>query len=1112
MQRVRRAVVTALALVLALGLTSGPAARGLFAPGAVAAADVAWPPSTLVVAELQTGGTSASDEFVEFANQGTGPVDLIGLEVVYATSSGSTVTRKATWTSSSILAPGRRVLVANSAGAFAGIGDAPYSGGFAATGGALALRVVGGDVIDAIGWGDATNTFVEGTVAPAPPAGSSLERRPGGALGNGIDTNDNAADWIVSSTPNPQGLASPPVPDPGPSPTPAPTLTPDPTTEPSPTTTPTSEPTPTAEPTPSIVPIATARSMPDGALITVAGVLTTGLGQLEAGRTAFIQDDSGGIALYLEASVVAPLPAGTAVIVVGTVDDRFAQRTLRAAEGDIRSTGTPGLPPATSISTGSAGEADEGRRLHVTGSLVAGPDILADGTAVTVDDGTGPLRVIITPDALAGRELGDGSQVIASGPLGQRDSSGTSVEGYRLFVTAGADLAIEAPATPSPVATPSPTPTTEPGPSSTPDPSPSTTLVPSASPSPSPSVPTIAAVRAMPVGSTVTVRGVVTIEAGRLGSPALLAIADGTGGIVVKLPAGVGAPARGRTVVATGKLADPYGQLEIRPAAGAFLTEGTGSLPAAVDLRSSGPGEATEGRLVRLTGVVMTRPAMSTSGDLSVTIQMAGGARVKVMADASSGLRRSALIPLARYRVTGISGQRASRKGAADGYRVWARDARDVVLVAAAPRSTPRASGSPRASGAAPRVISIAAATRTSGRDVAVEGVVTVSASLLDASRRRIVVQDATGAIEVLLPKDVAVPGIGARIRVTGSVGTAYGAPRLRATEVDRRGSAHVPAALRIVGPLTTAHTWRLVAVSGRVESVRKLGERWRAEIAVGAQRHVVVAQPGAHIPITALGEGGTAEVVGVVRPAHPSASDRRPNILPRSTRDVRRGAAGSGASAADGAAGGRSGPGTDPAATTPLAATALGGSTDADLVDLASLDGSVVRVGGLVVDLGPDGFTLDDGTATGRVILAGPAAEWIDLVEPGDAINVAGRVTAQPDGAFAVVVEDPAAIALGSALGGVDPAPTPEPLSPAVPDGGSSVRAAGIADGSVGLPGVGAGLGGLLAVSLLSLVATALRRRHARRMLAVRVAARLASIGGPAERVRHATDRSTMT
>ena len=37
------------------------------------AASVAWPVSTLVVSEVQTGGGSASDEFVEVANQGAGP-------------------------------------------------------------------------------------------------------------------------------------------------------------------------------------------------------------------------------------------------------------------------------------------------------------------------------------------------------------------------------------------------------------------------------------------------------------------------------------------------------------------------------------------------------------------------------------------------------------------------------------------------------------------------------------------------------------------------------------------------------------------------------------------------------------------------------------------------------------------------------------------------------------------------------------------------------------------------------------------------------------------------------------------------------------------------------
>ena len=90
MDRARHAAFTALIVVMVVAAFGGSGG----AP--VLAAFVGWPPSTLVVSEVQTGGTSASDEFVEVANQGALPVDLSGLEVVYATSSGSTVTRKAT--------------------------------------------------------------------------------------------------------------------------------------------------------------------------------------------------------------------------------------------------------------------------------------------------------------------------------------------------------------------------------------------------------------------------------------------------------------------------------------------------------------------------------------------------------------------------------------------------------------------------------------------------------------------------------------------------------------------------------------------------------------------------------------------------------------------------------------------------------------------------------------------------------------------------------------------------------------------------------------------------------------------------------------------------------
>ena len=125
------------------------------------------------------------------------------------------------WVTSRPLAAGQHLLVANSAGIFAGSGDATYTSGIAATGGAVALRVVGGAVIDAVGWGDATNAFVEGAPAGAPVASASIERRPGGSSGNVTDTNSNAADFVAQAHPVPQNLASTPVvasPSPSPSP------------------------------------------------------------------------------------------------------------------------------------------------------------------------------------------------------------------------------------------------------------------------------------------------------------------------------------------------------------------------------------------------------------------------------------------------------------------------------------------------------------------------------------------------------------------------------------------------------------------------------------------------------------------------------------------------------------------------------------------------------------------------------------------------------------------------------------------------------------------------------------------------------------------------------
>ncbi|MGH2467135.1 MAG: lamin tail domain-containing protein, partial [Candidatus Limnocylindrales bacterium] len=226
---------------------------GLAIPPASGAAAVAWPPSTsLLISELQTGGLSASDEFVELYNAAAQPVDLTGLEVAYASATGGTVTRKAAWDTSLIVQPGGHLLLANEVGAYAGVADTTYAGGFAAAGGALILRVTAGDTLDAVAWGDATSQFVEGLPALAPAAGQSLERRPGGPAGSGLDTNDNSADLAIRDAPDPQGLLANPIPwaGAGASPTPTPGSSPTPTVEPTPTPTPSSSPIPTVEPTP----------------------------------------------------------------------------------------------------------------------------------------------------------------------------------------------------------------------------------------------------------------------------------------------------------------------------------------------------------------------------------------------------------------------------------------------------------------------------------------------------------------------------------------------------------------------------------------------------------------------------------------------------------------------------------------------------------------------------------------------------------------------------------------------------------------------------------------------------------------------------------------------
>jgi len=1098
MERARRAGLAALIVVVMIA-GGGPRSQPALA------ADVGWPVSTLVLSEFQTGGASASDEFVEIANQGPASVDLAGLELIYVTASGSTVTRKAGWDAALILEPGRRLLLANAAGAYAPLADLAYSGGFAATGGALAVRVVGGAVVDAVGWGDATSGFVEGSPASAPPAGSSLERRPGGLAGNAIDSNDNATDWVVQPVPGPQGLASPPVPSPTPTPTPGqspsptpspvptplptPLPTPTPTPEPSPIPTPTPSPTPLTTPTPTPVvaptPIASARDLPDGTIVTVQGVLTTRLGAVESGRGGFIQDDTGGIAVYLDAPVVGNWPAGTTVTASGAVSSRFSQRTLRVAETAVERGDVTSLPAPLPKATGEASESVEGMRVIVAGTVIGAPDSLTDGLGITLDDGSGPVRAVIGAEALAGQTVGSGMLASVTGPLGQRDSSGTGNAGYRIHATLAGELVLT-----DPIPTPTPTPTPAPTPAASPTPTPDISPTPGTTPSPTP-VPSqsIAAARSMPMGTRVRVAGVITAELGRLGTPALIAIGDDSGGIAVRLPAGAAGFPRGTLVTVGGTLAAPYGQLEIRPTDDGVQADGSGQLPVVIGAPPDGLDEADEARLETASGTVSAKPKRSSGGDLTIVLDRPGAASIKLLADASSQLAADVFEVGATYRVVGVVGQRASKKGALDGYRICLRDAADIVATLGTVGSDDQGgpAGSPGSSQLGGpsfgSVISVSAALVRLDQTVAIEAVVTAPSALLDSTGRRIVVQDASAAIEVLLPIDTEAPRVGTRIRAQGQVGLAYGAPRLRVDVLAVLGPAPSVVPLTLRRPPGLADEWRLVTITGRINDVRKLGERWRAEILVGSARVVVVGQPGSGIAVDDLAEGRMARVTGIVRRPYPTATDQSYAITPRtrSDLDILGAAVVAGRSTSGSEGNGNPGTAPDAAGASPAGTEAR----DADLADLATMIGRTVRVGGLVLDLRSDGVVLDDGTAVGVIVLRGTAAALLPLLEPDDAINAIGRVELQADGPV-VVVDDPGAIVQAgdptAAATVAEAATTPPPRAGEAPAGPlasatSAGQRAGLLDGPIG---VGAGLGTLIAFSLLSLAITVARRAQA--------------------------------
>ena len=154
-------------------------------------------PCVLVINEVQTAGTGgAQDEFIELASSCATPKDLTGYKLAYRSASGSSNIELAAFSSVSVPAHGYLVIGHTS---YTGSASVTYSASsLSGTAGGIALIDASSAVVDSVGYGNATNAFVETAAASAPASGQSIARTP-----SGHDTDDNSADFAVAASPTP---------------------------------------------------------------------------------------------------------------------------------------------------------------------------------------------------------------------------------------------------------------------------------------------------------------------------------------------------------------------------------------------------------------------------------------------------------------------------------------------------------------------------------------------------------------------------------------------------------------------------------------------------------------------------------------------------------------------------------------------------------------------------------------------------------------------------------------------------------------------------------------------------------------------------------------------
>lgn len=167
----------------------------------------------------------------------------------------------------------------------------------------------------------------------------------------------------------------------------------------------------------------------------------------------------------------------------------------------------------------------------------------------------------------------------------------------------------------------------------------------------------IAAARSLPLGMVVTVDGSVTVASGAFSSSTFdqgFAIQDRTGGIYVSVADNLGFAPR-QQVRVRGQLAESFGLLILTDVT-AIKAHGSGPKVRPLPVTTGAVGEATEGKLVRITGTI-TQPIIDDLPFGFIMVVNDGSGEVHSFVSASTGIDVSGLRLGQTIEITGFSGQ-----------------------------------------------------------------------------------------------------------------------------------------------------------------------------------------------------------------------------------------------------------------------------------------------------------------------------------------------------------------------------------------------------------------------------------------------------------------------